>query len=139
MSWQWQYPRDPPPGLCDDGIFVECCTSIHGQTDCGLTTLGRLTPGSNFILAQRIPDDSTEVGSLDRLLEAAENFPSPIQLLEDTRQRLKESVEALKPELTIGDPQINVQLPESLGFAALFPVALLGLAVGGGIALLVKK
>jgi len=146
MAWP-RRDRDPALGTCDDGWLVECCTSADGMTDCHLTDVGTYTPflrhGAALLLAQTIPDDETEAGTLDRLIESAKNIPSPLEFLEDTRKRLEENVEtlggALKPELTIGNPNINVQLPESLGFAALLPVALLGLVVGGGIALAVKK
>jgi hypothetical protein len=33
---------DPPAGTCDDGIFVECCTTPEGVTECGLTVFKAL-------------------------------------------------------------------------------------------------
>ena len=34
----------PPPGECDDGVFVECCTDLAGRTLCGPTGWSLLVP-----------------------------------------------------------------------------------------------
>ena len=137
MSWAWRYPQDPVPGRCDDGTFVDCCTDIHGQTDCNLTTLGRWTPGAGLILAQSIPDDDTERGSYERLLEAARSLDS--RLWPDLRiPTPAELLEALG-NIKLPDVNVNVPVPEGFGLTALLPAALLGLVIGGGLALVVKK
>lgn len=133
MSWQWKYPRDPAPGQCDNGTWVECCTTREGLTDCRVTDLGAWTPWAGVQLTLRIPDDDTEPGSLERLLKAAENLPSP----RDVVAAISDKIPAVGD--LIPDANINVAVPESLGLAALLPAALFGLVVGGGIALVVKK
>lgn len=141
MNWAWRYPQDPVPGRCDDGTFVECCTDIHGLTDCNLTTLGRWTPGAGFLLAQSLPDDDTDTGTLDRLLETANNLPNPLDEWKAFVTGVGERIPAVGELLEAATPNIKVDvvIPESLGFAAMVPAALFGLLVGGGIAWVVKK
>jgi hypothetical protein len=127
---------------------VDCCTDIHGQTDCHLTTLGRYTPGAGLILAQSIPDDDTERGSYERLLEAARSLdsrlwpdlriPTPAELLE-ALGNLPAALLGELPDVKLPDVNINVPVPEGFGLTALLPAALLGLVIGGGLALVVKK
>jgi hypothetical protein len=131
MSWQWQYPRDPAPGFCDGGTWVECCTTREGLTDCRITPLGAWTPWAGVQLTMRIPDDDSEPGSIERLLVAANNLPTPRDVIGAVTDRIP-TAEGLVPD-------VNVNLPESLGLVALLPAALFGLVVGGGIAWVVKK
>jgi len=140
MAWAWRPPTvyskgqwiDPPPGLCDDGTFVECCTTIDGMTDCHLTTLGRFTPIGPLLLAQAIPDDQD--GTIDRLLDSMESIPGPITALQDIRKRVMENIDLAGDQLgkLKLEPTIDVNVP-SFGFIVV------GIAAGGAIALLSRR
>jgi len=43
----------PPPGECDGGRFIECCTDVAGRTECSATALGWAIPGVGLAVAAR--------------------------------------------------------------------------------------
>ena len=43
----------PPPGECDGGRFIECCTDVAGRTECAATALGWAIPGVGLAVAAR--------------------------------------------------------------------------------------
>jgi hypothetical protein len=99
MRWR-RRQSDPAPGRCDGGIIVECCTDAEGYTTCGVTPFGATLPGSGALLASYWPDDEDmpdEPGTLETLLDAVDNVPTPIDILTDGQERLKETLEAAKP------------------------------------------
>jgi hypothetical protein len=124
-------------------MWVECCTTgedhrVPGVTECWITEAGSWTPWAGAQLALRIPEGYRVQAHLDVLAGAAENIPSPVEVLRDIANTVLTPLGESLPDVTI-KPQLNVTLPESFGLVALIPAALFGLVVGGGIAWVLKK
>lgn len=135
VPWQHRPGVDPAPGSCDGGRFVECCTNDTGLTNCQLTTLGAFTPGSGLLLANAIPDDN-ERGSIEKLKDAWDNLPNPLDLAEHLKSvpNPLDVVEKLKPDLTLPNIDVDVNVPPVPPLA----IGLLGLVAGAGVAYLWK-